>query len=87
MVMTVNFIDAKVWQSRQYGSIPYENLTATVEDSRFHEDQAGPRDAQVVGRAWKIVNKNGGTDRRRANNYQIPRRKYRSRDLWNHDLG
>ena len=72
--MTLYFFPDRilVWQSRQYGSVSYENLTTAIADSQFHEEQDVPRDAEVVGHAWKYVNKNGGPDRRFANNHQIP---------------
>ena len=34
--------------------------------------RSAPRDAVVVGQTWKHPNKNGGPDRRFANNRQLP---------------
>jgi len=42
------------------------------QDSRFIEEDAVPRDALVVGQTWKHPSKNGGPDRRFANNRQLP---------------
>ncbi len=39
---------------------------------RFQEEEGVPSDSKVVAQAWAKANKNGGPDRRFANNYQIP---------------
>jgi len=39
---------------------------------RFTEDGVVPRDARLLGTTWRFVNKDGGPDRRFANNYQLP---------------
>ncbi|AQR74204.1 hypothetical protein BXU08_11565 [Sphingomonas sp. LM7] len=40
--------------------------------AQFVEDEAVPRDSQVVGYTWAKVNKNGSPDLRFRDNYQIP---------------
>lgn len=40
--------------------------------TRFIEEEAVPKDAEVVGRTWKYVNKSGGPDRRFKNNRELP---------------
>jgi hypothetical protein len=42
----------------------------------FIEEEAVPRDAELIGHTWKKANKDGSPDRRFANNYQIPILKY-----------
>lgn len=43
-----------------------------VTESQFVEEESVPKDAVVVGRTWRYVNKKGGPDRRFKDNYQIP---------------
>jgi len=50
------------------------NINAT--SCSFREEEASPRDAQVVGTTWKFVNKSGGPDRRFNDNRQIPIYRY-----------
>jgi len=54
------------------GAVSYGDLRLTWQDSNFIETGAVPRDAQVISHVWKHPNKNGGPDRRFANNHQIP---------------
>ncbi|TCP96739.1 uncharacterized protein DUF4236 [Sphingomonas sp. PP-F2F-A104-K0414] len=61
-----------VVESGKVGAVAYDMLTVQWQDSRFIEEEAVPRDAQVVGQTWKHPNKNGGPDRRFANNRQLP---------------
>jgi hypothetical protein len=52
--------------------VPYSELRMQAGHIQFIEEGAVPRDARVLGRTWRYVNKDGGPDRRFANNYQIP---------------
>lgn len=61
-----------VVESGKVGAVAYDMLDIQWQDSRFIEEEAVPRDAQVVGQTWKHPNKNGGPDRRFANNRQLP---------------
>jgi hypothetical protein len=61
-----------VVESGKVGAVAYDMLEVLWQDSRFIEEGAVPRDAQVVGQTWKHPNKNGGPDRRFANNRQLP---------------
>jgi hypothetical protein len=61
-----------VVESGKVGAVPYDMLEVLWQDSRFVEEDAVPRDALVVGQTWKHPNKNGGPDRRFANNRQVP---------------
>jgi hypothetical protein len=61
-----------VWQSGKYGAVPYRGLSVQVGSTRFVEDGWVPSDASVVGNTWMHPNRNGGPDRRFANNRQLP---------------
>lgn len=61
-----------VVESGKVGAVAYDMLEVQWQDSRFIEEEALPRDAQVVGQTWKHPNKSGGPDRRFANNRQLP---------------
>lgn len=61
-----------VVESGKVGAVGYDTLDIQWQDSRFIEEGSIPRDAVVVGRTWKHPNKNGGPDRRFANNRQLP---------------
>ena len=54
------------------GAVAYDRLQLQWQDSRFIEEEPVPSDAQIVGQTWKHPNKNGGPDRRFANNRQLP---------------
>jgi hypothetical protein len=68
----------------RFGAVGYPNLNISREDSRFIEDGAVPRDAQVVGSTWKHPNKSGGPDRRFKDNRQIPICLYEAMLLFSH---
>ncbi|MDB5122432.1 MAG: hypothetical protein JWP94_561 [Mucilaginibacter sp.] len=50
----------------------YKHLQISGATTRFIEDEGVPRDAQIVDRTWRYVNKSGGPDRRFNNNRQLP---------------
>ncbi len=54
------------------GAVGYQGLRVNVEATRFVEDGSVPKDAKVVDRTWKYVNKSGGPDRRFKGNKQLP---------------
>ncbi|HKP03803.1 MAG TPA: hypothetical protein VJU77_10655 [Chthoniobacterales bacterium] len=56
-----------VYASGKVGAIGYDLLRVSVCQTRFVEASV-PSDARVVGQTWRYVNKNGGPDRRFANN-------------------
>jgi len=60
-----------VYESGKVGAIGYDQLQVSVSQTKFVEDSA-PSDARVVGQTWRYVNKNGGPDRRFANNRMLP---------------
>lgn len=55
----------------RYGSVSYQELGVATRPSRFIVE-AVPRDAEVVGHTWQHPRKDGGPDRRFANNRQLP---------------
>jgi hypothetical protein len=61
-----------VWDGRVLAGVPYEYLECRANSVRFIEDGAVPSDAQVVDTTWQFVNKQGGPDRRFANNRELP---------------
>lgn len=65
-----------VRQNDRYGAVSYDALSVSFAPTRFIEDAAVPRDAQVVGHTWQYVNKDGGPDRRFSHNRQIPIAQY-----------
>lgn len=58
--------------AKQIKDIKYSELKLNFNKQRFIEDEKVPKDALIVDRTWKYVNKNGTPDRRFNNNYQIP---------------
>lgn len=67
-----------VVESNKVGAVSYDTLSIRWEPSNFIEDGTVPHDTQIIGQTWKHPNKNGGPDRRFANNYQIPICRYES---------
>ena len=59
-------------RKRKVGMIDYSDFSIQVSPIRFIEDEAVPKDAQVVDHTWQYVNKNGTPDRRFNNNRQLP---------------
>lgn len=54
------------------GAVSYNQLFVNVGNRQVVENEAVPRDALVVGKTWKYVNKSGGPDRRFKGNTEIP---------------
>ncbi|MFX4235390.1 DUF4236 domain-containing protein [Aliarcobacter butzleri] len=71
---TLYFFPDKVllFESNRVGAVSYQNLNVSVEDTRFIEDGSVPRDAKIVDRTWKYVNKRGGPDKRFKDNCELP---------------
>ena len=61
-----------VYDGSSVGAINYSELAISTRNIRFHEEEAVPSDAQVVGSTWRYVNKSGGPDRRFNNNAELP---------------
>ncbi|HFH3788671.1 DUF4236 domain-containing protein [Pseudomonas aeruginosa] len=61
-----------VFEANGVGAVSYENLRIDISTTNFIEDGAVPKDAEIVSRTWKFVNKKGGPDRRFKNNRELP---------------
>lgn len=61
-----------IFDARGVGAVSYARLQLIAGATRFVEDGAVPRDATVVDRTWKYVNKKGGADKRFKDNRQLP---------------
>jgi hypothetical protein len=61
-----------VYDSKGIGAVSYSSLRLTQNPTKFLERDGVPFDAQVVGRSWHYVNKDGGPDRRFRDNREIP---------------
>jgi Protein of unknown function (DUF4236) len=53
-------------------AVRYTDLSLSAGHVQFMEEAGVPRDAKVIGKTWRFVNKSGGPDLRFKNNYQIP---------------
>lgn len=69
------------YSSRGIGAIGYDDLQVHYNSTRFIEDGAVPRDATIVDRTWRYVNKRGGPDRRFRDNRELPVCEYESLSL------
>jgi len=71
---TLHFFPDRVliYDSNGVGAVGYQELRINVQPSRFIEDGAPPRDAKIVDRTWRYVNKSGGPDRRFKDNRELP---------------
>jgi hypothetical protein len=67
-----------VVEKRKVGTVNYADLKIGYENVPTLEAGRVPADAQVIDRAWKYANKNGGPDRWYKNNVQYPVCNYRS---------
>lgn len=61
-----------VYDVNGVGAVGYPELRVDVSATRFIESDSVPRDAEVVDRTWKYVNKSGGPDRRFKDNKELP---------------
>lgn len=61
-----------VIQKKKIGALSYSDIQTNSHLQRFIEDGAIPKDAVVVGKTWKYVNKSGGPDKRFKDNRELP---------------
>ncbi|WP_116807307.1 DUF4236 domain-containing protein [Steroidobacter cummioxidans] len=61
-----------IFEPEGVGAVSYSKLSVNNIDSRFIEEEGVPRDAKVVDRTWRYVNKSGGPDRRFKDNRELP---------------
>ena len=65
-----------VYQGVQVAALHYQQLSFSVDKTRFIESDNVPSDSRKVGSTWQYVNKNGSPDLRFKNNFQIPIMEY-----------
>ncbi|HEY2034427.1 MAG TPA: SH3 domain-containing protein [Rhizomicrobium sp.] len=63
-----------------FALIEWKDAAIQFKISRFIEEEAVPKDSEVVGNTWAKANKDGSPDRRFSDNHQIPIVKYG--ELW-----
>lgn len=56
----------------RFALIDIRELQLEMVETGFHEEEAVPRDAAVIGQTWAKTNKDGSPDRRFKDNYEIP---------------
>jgi hypothetical protein len=61
-----------IYGSGGVSAVRYTDLSLNVGNVHFREEGGVPRDAKVLGKTWRFVNKGGGPDLRFKNNYEIP---------------
>lgn len=61
-----------VQEGKHLAGVPYDRLVVRVERTRFIEDGPVPGDARLLDTTWQHVNRDGGPDRRFAQNRQLP---------------
>lgn len=71
---TLHFFPDRVliYQQNGVGAIGYQELRVSVGTTKFVESDPVPRDAKVVDKTWKYVNKSGSPDRRFKDNRELP---------------
>jgi len=65
-----------VFQNGRYAPLPYKEISVSVVDENFLDEDGVPSDAQVLGYAWKYQRVDGGPDLRFAGNFQVPMVRY-----------
>lgn len=73
-----------VYDQNGVGAVGYQELLIQVGETRFIESESVPRDAEVIDRTWKFVNKSGGPDKRFKDNKEIPVCRYEEITLSSH---
>ena len=61
-----------ILENGRFAAVGYDELEVSSDEQRFQWDGVVPRDAEIIGQTWRYTNKNGGPDRRFADNYAIP---------------
>jgi hypothetical protein len=63
---------ALIFDANGVGAVTYGDLLVRRRATQFIESDTPPRDAEVVGRTWRYVNKRGGPDKRFKDNRELP---------------
>jgi len=61
-----------VFQNGKYGAVSYNSLQVYTYPTRYIESDGVPSDSKILEYTWQYVRRDGGPDRRFANNRQIP---------------
>lgn len=61
-----------VFDKKDAGAVSYGELRINISEKRFVETEEVPRDAKIVDKTWRYVNKSGGPDRRFKDNKELP---------------
>lgn len=61
-----------ILQGSKIGALNYSDIITSSYTTRFIESERVPRDANIVDRTWKYVNKSGGPDKRFRDNRELP---------------
>lgn len=61
-----------IMQGSKIGALNYSDISSNKYTTRFVESGNVPRDAQIVDKTWRYVNKSGGPDRRFKDNRELP---------------
>lgn len=61
-----------VKQGSRFAAVSYESLRVEFATSRYIEAEVVPPDAVIVDQTWQYLRRDGGPDRRFANNRQLP---------------
>lgn len=71
---TLVFLPDKLFiiQGSKIGALNYSDILTSAHTTRFIESERIPRDANIVDRTWKYVNKSGGPDKRFKDNRELP---------------
>lgn len=80
---TLHFFPDRVliYDTNCVGAVGYQELSVDVNATRFIESESVPRDAEVVDRTWKYVNKSGSPDLRFKDNKELPVCRYEEMTL------
>lgn len=70
-----------VFRNGAVQAVDYAELMCEPSAVPFIEEGSVPQDAVVIGSTWRYVNRDGGPDRRFANNRQLPVARYGVLDL------
>lgn len=60
----------------QFEIIDYSSILVTYSTINFQEADSYPTDAEIIGNTWRYINKNGGPDKRYADNPRMTVLKY-----------
>ena len=71
---TLVFLPDKLFiiQKSKVGALNYSDIQTSAYTTQFIESEKVPKDASVIGKTWKYVNKSGGPDKRFKDNRELP---------------